>query len=348
MWKRLKRSRLYFILGGVTLILDWIGRIETVGDIYRASKHWVASRSDVHLAWPPHVLLVVGLFFLALGLVSFIWPNGTPKYVADIHGSGSFEPLEPIASERTESVPHIDLIFDLARSDSPDLVRDDRMTVVNTSPTVAYDVSIQPKESNLYSATFETLARVEKGRPEYAVMELRAKQGGACFTQFEALLKFELENSSEDGDFKVRVPLLVRFYDAKKETLYQTEHEVVYDTFWREAHIHLTKGVAPVEPPHQHAAVPATTPDGVTKVLVKYIMRGTQHQLLAYETKREGFPGTRYLVERKASGQDPKSCLTSNRDEANARWNEWFKEWEKQPGGFGGSFGTGLDGRPPW
>jgi hypothetical protein len=240
------------------------------------------------------------------------------------------------------------MYFDLARSDSHDLVRDDRIKVVNTSHTVAYDVGIQPKESHLYSAIFETIARVERGRPVYAVMDLRAKQGGACFTQFEALLKFELENSSEDDDFKVRVPLIVRFYDSKKTTLYQTEHEVVDDAFWREAHIRLTKGTVPVEPLYQHAPVPAMTPDGVTKVLVKYIMRGTQQQLLAYETTRAGFPGTRYLVERKASDQDPKSCLTSNRDEANARWNEWFKEWEKQPGGFGGSFGTGLDGRPPW
>jgi hypothetical protein len=206
MWERLKRSPLFFILGGVALVIDQIGRIETVAVIYRAGKGWLASRSDIDLAWPSHTLLGTGLFFLALGLVSFIWPNGTPKYVADYPGAPFFKPLEPVAGVQTEAPPHVDLIFDPARSDSHALIRNDKIRVVDTSLTVAYDVSIQPKESHLYSATFETIARLEKSHPVYAFMDLRAKQSGVCFTQFEALLKFELENSSEDDGFKVRVP----------------------------------------------------------------------------------------------------------------------------------------------
>jgi hypothetical protein len=333
MWERLERryTRLFFILGGLVFIIDGIGRIETVAELCKGAKGWLASWSNIHLAWPPHTLFGVGVFFLMLGLISFVWPKHEVK-----------------PADTLETAPHVDLIFDLPRSDSVDVLRDDKIKVVNTTDTIAYDVSIQPKESHLYSATFETIARLEKGHAVYAVMDLRSKQHGTCFSQFEALLKFELENSSENDDFKVHVPLTVRFYDAKKEILYRTEHEVVYDAFWHEAHIHLRQGTSPIKLPYQHSPATVTTPDGVTKVLVKYIMRGTQQQLFAYETTRDGFPGTRFLVERVVPNQERQSCLTTNREEANIKWHEWFKEWEKQPGGFGGSFGTGLDGRLPW
>ena len=101
----------------------------------------------------------------------------------------------------------------------------------------------------------------------------------------------------------------------------------------------------PTSPP---GTVAGETPDGVAKHLVKYIMSGTRQQLMAYETTRQGFPGTRFLVERVVPNQDPRSYLTPDRDKANAQWREWYDEWRKQPGGFGGSFGTGLDGQLPW
>ena len=91
-----------------------------------------------------------------------------------------------------------------------------------------------------------------------------------------------------------------------------------------------------------------STPDGVHKTQKIYIFRGTQQQLIASEITRDGFPGTRYLVEYIAPNQTPKSITTPNPDEANTQWNKWYKEWQKQPGGFGGSFGNGMDGRPPW
>lgn len=93
--------------------------------------------------------------------------------------------------------------------------------------------------------------------------------------------------------------------------------------------------------------LPATTSDGVSKIAIKYIMRG-HDQLLAYEVTRAGFPGKRFLVVRNRPNQNPQSFETADSANANARWQVWFQEWRQQPGGFGGASGTGLDGKPPW
>lgn len=85
--------------------------------------------------------------------------------------------------------------------------------------------------------------------------------------------------------------------------------------------------------------------DGSSKTMVKYIMYG-EERLLAYTTTREAFPGTRFLVERNHPNKPPQSIQTPNRDEANAKWNEWYKEWQQN--GFGGASGTGLSGEPPF
>lgn len=91
----------------------------------------------------------------------------------------------------------------------------------------------------------------------------------------------------------------------------------------------------------------AMSPDGVTKVLKRNIMCPTQGQLLAFETTRFGFPGTRYLVERHIRGESqPRYKLTPSADEANAQWFEWYDEMKKN--GFGGCSGTGLDGTRPF
>jgi hypothetical protein len=100
-------------------------------------------------------------------------------------------------------------------------------------------------------------------------------------------------------------------------------------------------------PPIPAAELPIATVDGVSKVPVMYIMRGHE-KLLAYEVTRQGFPGTRFLVVRERSGEEPKSLETPNQDEATAKWQEWYREWQQQPGGFAGASGTGLDGKPPW
>jgi hypothetical protein len=52
------------------------------------------------------------------------------------------------------------------------------------------------------------------------------------------------------------------------------------------------------------------------------------------------------LVVRNRPNQQPQSCETPDRDEANARWIEWYQEWKKK--GFGGASGTGLFGEPPF
>jgi hypothetical protein len=363
MWERLKRSRLFFIASGIVFIVDGIGRIETVAELYKSAKSWLASRSDIHLAWPPHTLVAVGVFFLVLGLISFIWPKRLvlgllsfilPKYELKDTPNPS-PPLDKPAPQRTDthqaSVPHVDLIFELPKNHdtSPGwLVRDEEIKVVNTSNVVAYDVSIQPKESHLYKAEFKTIARLEKDHPAYVEMDLRAKPSGTFYRQFEALLKFELENSSEDDSFNVRVPMIVQFYDDKKKVLYQTTHEVIYNTFWLDAQTHLVEGTTPIKtaPPLPDTAALVNTGPGPNKLLVKRIMRGTE-KLMAWEIVRDGFPNA-FFVEFSIRNLEPKSCVTSDHRVANGEWHEWYKEWKQQPGGFGGASGDGLDGTLPW
>lgn len=255
--------------------------------------------------------------------------------------------------------PHVDLIFDLPQNHvrGPGwLVRDEQISVVNTRDTIAYDVAIQTIETPLYKAEFDIIPRLEKGRPVNAVMMLRVKATGVYFSQFEALLKFEVEKPSDDGNFTVRVPLIVRFYDAKKAILYQTTHQVIYDGFWQEGHVHLVQGTVPIELPFSHAAKPApplpdvaglvNTGPSPNKLLIKRIMRGTE-KLMAWEVISVGFPKS-YFVEFTMRGMEPKAYITADYKEANERWHEWYKVWKQQPGAFGGSSGDGLDGTLPW
>jgi hypothetical protein len=351
MWERLKRryTRLFFIIGGFLFIVDQIGRIQTVRDLYAAGKNWFASRSDIQLTWPPHTLLGVGVFFVLLGSISFFMPD---RKKASSPVPSPEPPTPPNAAQQgVGAAPHVDLIFELPKNHATSpgqLVRDEKIKVVNTSDIIAYDVSIQPKESHLYEAKFETIARLEKGHPANAVMKLRAKSTSVHYSQFEALLSFELETSSDEENFNVRVPMVVQFYDDKKKVLYQTTHEVIYDGFWREAHTHLVQGTAPVQvtPPLPDVAVLVNTGPSANKLLIKHIMRGTE-KLMAWEIIRAGLPNC-YFVEFAMPDRAPKAYITSNCNQANERWHEWYKEWKQQPGGFGGSFGTGLDGTLPW
>jgi hypothetical protein len=258
-----------------------------------------------------------------------------------------------------DAAPHVDLIFDLPQNHvrGPGwLVRDEKISVVNTRDTIAYDVAIQAIETPLYKAEFDIIPRLEKGRPVKAVMMLRAKATGVYFSQFEALLKFEVEKPSDDQNFTVRVPLVVRFYDAKKEILYQTTHQVIYDGFWQEAHVHLVQGTVPIKLPFSHSEKPAlplpdvaglvNTGPSTSKPLIKRIMRGTE-KLMAWEVVRVGFPKC-YFVEFTMRGMEPQAYISADYKEANERWHEWYKVWKQQPGAFGGSSGDGLDGTLPW
>jgi len=144
----------------------------------------------------------------------------------------------------SENAPHIDLIFDLPQLfDAIPIIRDTQISVVNTKDSIAYDVKIEDKNSPNYRATFEAITRVEKGHPKWATMDLRQKPGDTYHRDFEILLKLEDEAkpSAELTDPTVRVALTVRFYDDQRN-LFQTRHEVVYDTFLNEAHTRLVQG----------------------------------------------------------------------------------------------------------
>jgi hypothetical protein len=220
------------------------------------------------------------------------------------------------------------------------------LKVVNTSITIAYDVTVQPRETRTYKAKFETIPRLEKDHPAFAIMDLRREPGGSYFREFEMLLKLELQDPSEEDGFNVRVPLIVRFYDSKKEILYQTAHEVVYNTFSQEAHIYLTQGTIPVKMPYQSSPAALPVPTDAQKQIVRYIMYGAE-QLLAYNVTVPEAPA-RFLVQRLSPKHESKSLYTEDFEEANTQWNRWYKEWQKSPTGFGGASGNGMDGKPPW
>ena len=97
--------------------------------------------------------------------------------------------------------------------------------------------------------------------------------------------------------------------------------------------------------PETSAAFPSDGKDGIKRTTIRYIMSG-RDQLFAYTTTRDGLPGTRFLVVRTHPESDPQSVETPSRDDANARWNEWYQEWKRA--GFGGASGNGLDGEAPF
>jgi hypothetical protein len=101
-----------------------------------------------------------------------------------------------------------------------------------------------------------------------------------------------------------------------------------------------------IPPGPPESAIPTTTTeDGVTKRCVMYVMCGG-NRLLAYEVTREGFPGTRFVVERHWPNQLPRYKSTPDRIAANTQWLQWYREWQAQPNAFGGASGT--FGKLPW
>jgi hypothetical protein len=103
------------------------------------------------------------------------------------------------------------------------------------------------------------------------------------------------------------------------------------------------------QPAQPDAAEPITSAldDGIIKTPVIYIMRPPE-KLFAYEVTREGVPGTWYRVEYTNRDGKTNSKDTLNKDEANLLWHKFYQEWKGRPGGFGGAFGTGLNGNLPW
>lgn len=214
MWERLKRqyTGLFFIIGGSSFIIDQIGRIQTIRDLYAMGKTWFYNRSHIHLTWPPHTLLGIGVFFVLLGVISFFLPD--PKQVTN--------PVQTLGEHTPTSAP--------------------QQTVLAT-----------PQE---------------------------------------------------------------------------------------------TRPTIDMNPPLPDAAGLLNTGPGLNKRLIKKIMRGPE-KLMAWEIVREGLPNV-FFVEFTVRNLKPDSCVTADYKVANAQWHEWYKLWRQQPGGFGGTFGDGLDGTLPW
>lgn len=147
-------------------------------------------------------------------------------------------------------VPHIDLIYNLPKASDLSfgyLVRDEQIALVNTTDHVAYDVEIQPKESGRYTAKFESVGRLSKDQPAKVEVDIRAKPNGVYYRGFEAVCKWEYEDTPWSPDsFEVHVPLAVRFYDKNHDRQFETLHEVIYDSFWKEAHSRLVRGTQEV------------------------------------------------------------------------------------------------------
>jgi hypothetical protein len=133
--------------------------------------------------------------------------------------------------------------------------------------------------------------------------------------------------------------------DFKAKVIFTDNHNADYPLD-KESELTYKGPTVPATPP-QDPAAPTTDAEGVTKKLIMHIMRG-KDKLLAYEVTRAGQAGTQYLVERHFRDRIQGSTTTSSRDAANGQWLEWYREWKNSPGGFGGSFGTGLDGTPPF
>ena len=62
------------VTGGILLIIDSIGRIQTVTDVVSRLQAWIPLFK--YFGLPPHVFAWIGGAFVLIGLVSFIWPSG--------------------------------------------------------------------------------------------------------------------------------------------------------------------------------------------------------------------------------------------------------------------------------
>lgn len=66
------KKRVGYIVGGVLIALDNIGRIQVIKGLWAELKIVWAT---VHLAWPSHLLTWIGVGFVLFGIVSSFWPN---------------------------------------------------------------------------------------------------------------------------------------------------------------------------------------------------------------------------------------------------------------------------------
>jgi hypothetical protein len=160
----------------------------------------------------------------------------------------AFWETRPSRSDLTvaRGVPHLDLVYELPMTSDVgqyQSLRDDQIAVVNTTDFVAYDVQIEQKESSRYVATFAAIARISRDMPAKAGVDVRLKPSGSYLHSVEAICRGDYEDAPFSPDsFEVHVPLTVRFYDSRKDRQYETGHEIIYDSFWKKAHVRLVYG----------------------------------------------------------------------------------------------------------
>jgi hypothetical protein len=90
-------------------------------------------------------------------------------------------------------------------------------------------------------------------------------------------------------------------------------------------------------------------PDSTTRTLVSYLIQPGAHKALrAYMQANPSKNVARYLIEYESPtlGNGKGESSSGDRAAANAQWLKFYDEMRRA--GLGGSFGTGLDGTPPF
>jgi hypothetical protein len=66
------KKRFGFIIGGLLIVIDNIGRVQVIKDLWAELKIiW----TTIHPIWPSHLLTWIGAGFVIFGLISTFWPK---------------------------------------------------------------------------------------------------------------------------------------------------------------------------------------------------------------------------------------------------------------------------------
>jgi hypothetical protein len=66
---------LWFVVGGVAVVLDNIARVQVIKDMYAKVASVFSGAVGFRIPWPSHLLTWIGACFILFGLVSLFWPR---------------------------------------------------------------------------------------------------------------------------------------------------------------------------------------------------------------------------------------------------------------------------------